>query len=348
MACQVHHCTDVVGLSVVCALAWSFAAPVAADRTEAPRVGILPVRGGVGLTEADRDHLRARSRAALLGPWVRVADEGETAGAEACEDHACRQRSLAAHGVTYWLTTELQGRDRMYMVRTALWSVDGTDALAHTEERCVVCGRVELAELVAAQTLTMRHFLSETGDDPASVVVDVRPRSARVEVDGAFVGKGNVTTLVSPGEHKVRVSARGYDPQEVSLSVTRGVTRTVEIRLSHPELPGRLHRPLAIGAIAASAVSIGVGAALVAADGEPLGRRCGSDDPTSFDAEGDCRYVHETLGAGVAVTALGVGLAGAAATLLVIDASRRKRRAKVWSRVQLHVGPGRVGLSGAF
>lgn len=348
MACRVHHCVDVLGFPVVWVLACSFAAPVAAAQPEAPRVGILPVRGGAGLTEADRDHLRARSRAALLGPWVRVAEEDEITGAEACEDHACRQRSLAAHGVAYWLTTELEGRDRMYMVRTALWSVDQTDALAHTEERCVVCGRVELAELVAAQTLTMRRFLSETGDDPAAVVVDARPRSARVEVDGAFIGKGHATTQVSPGEHLVRVSARGYDPQEVMLSVTRGVTRTVELRLSHPELPGRLHRPIAIGALAAAAVSIGAGAALVAADGEPLGRRCGSDDPASFDADGDCRYVHETLGAGVAVTALGVGLAGAAATLLVIDASRRKRRDKAWSRVRLQVGPGRVGLAGTF
>lgn len=344
MACQVHHCADVLAL----ALAWLLAAPVAAEQPVPPRVGILPVRGGVGLSEADRDHLRARSRAALLGPWVRVADDDEIAGAEACEDHACRQRSLAAHGVTYWLTTEIEGRDRMYMVRTALWSVDDTKALAHTDERCVVCGRVELAELVAAQTLTMRRFLSETGDDPAAVIVDARPRSARVEVDGAFVGKGRVSTLVSPGEHEVRVSARGYDPQALALSVTRGVTRSVDVRLTHPEIPGRLHRPLAIGALAAAAVSIGVGAALVAADGEPVGRRCGSDDPASFDADGDCRYVHETLGAGVAVTALGVGLAGAAATLLVIDASRRKRRAKAWSRVRLHVGPGRVGISGAF
>lgn len=269
MACQVHHCVDVLAFALVCLLA----APVASDQPVPPRVGILPVSGGAGLGEADREHLRARSRAALLGPWVRVAEEEEVTGAEACEDHACRQRSLAAHGVTYWLTTELAGRDRMYMVHTALWSVDDTEALAHTEERCVVCGRVELAELVAAQTLTMRRFLSETGDDPAVVVVDVRPRSARVEIDGAFVGKGRVTTLVSPGEHQVRVSARGYDPQALELSVTRGVTRSVEVRLTHPEIPVRLHRPLAIGALATAAVSIGVGAALVAADGEPVARR---------------------------------------------------------------------------
>ena len=154
---------------------------------------------------------------------------------------------------------------------------------------------------------------------------------------------------MSPGEHEVRVSARGYDPQALKLAVTRGVTRSVEVRLTHPEIPVRLHRPLAIGGLATAAVSIGVGVALVAADGEPVARRCGSDDPTSFDAEGDCRYVHETLAPGVAVTALGVGLAGAAVTLLVVDASRRKRRTDSSTRrVRLHVGPGRIGLSGSF
>lgn len=330
-------------------LAWSLTAPVAPAPPVPPRVGILPVRGGIGLTEADREHLRARSRAALLGPWVRVAEDDEVAPAEACEDQACRQRSLSAHGVTYWLTTELEGRDRMYSVRTALFSVDDADALAHAEERCVVCGRMELAELVAAQTLSMRRFLTETDDDPAAVVVDARPRSARVELDGTQVGKGHVSQVVSPGEHEIRVSARGYDPQALKMSITRGVTRSVEVRLTHPELPGRLHRPLAIGALATAAVGIGVGAALVAADGEPVARRCSSDDPQSFDAEGDCRYVHETLAVGVAVTSLGVGLIGAAATLLVVDARRRKRHGKAWDgRVRLHLGPGRVGLSGAF
>jgi hypothetical protein len=330
-------------------LASVLAAPVAARTPEPPTVGILPVKGGVGLSPADRDHLRTRSRATLVGPWVRVVDEDELAGADTCEDHACRQRSLAAHGVTYWLTTEIEGRDRMYTVRTALWSVDDAAALAHTEERCVVCGRAELAELVAAQSLAMRQFLTETGDDPAAVVVNARPRSARVEVDGAEVGKGHVSADVSPGEHRIRVSAHGYDPQELTLSVTRGVTRSVEVRLTRPELPGRWHRPLAIGALGAAVVAIGAGGALVAADGLPLARRCGPDDPQNIDGDGDCRYVHETLAVGVVMTALGVGLASAATTLLVIDAKRRRRHAKAWAgRVRMHVGPGRMGLSGSF
>lgn len=329
-------------------LLWSLAAPIAAERPDPPRVGILPVVGGQGLSETDRDHLRERSRAALLGPWVRVADDAEVAAAEACEDAACLRRSLAPHGVAYWLTTRLHGRDRMYVVHTSLWSVDDGEALAHAEERCVVCGRVELAELVAAQTLTMRRFLTETGDDPAAFVVDARPRSARVEIDGAAVGKGRVTTQVSPGEHRIRVSARGYDPQELTLSVTRGVTRSVEVRLTHPELPGRLHRPLAIGGLATAAVGIGVGAALVAAHGRAVGRRCGPDDPQSIDVDGDCRYVHETLGAGVVLTALGVGLAGAALTVLIVDASRRRRHSNAWARrpgPRVSLGRAGVGLT---
>jgi PEGA domain len=331
------------------AVLWLLTAPVATEPPAPPRVGILPVVGGQGLSEADRDHLRDRSRAALLGPWVRVADHAEVAEAEACEDAACRRRTLAAHGVAYWLTTRLRGRDRMYVVHTALWSVDAPDAVAHAEDRCVVCGRVELAELVAAQTLTMRHFLTETGDDPAAFVVDARPRSAHVEVDGTDVGTGRVSTRVSPGEHRIRVSARGYDPQELTLSVTRGVTRLVEVRLTHPERPQQLHRPLAIGGLATAAVGIGVGAALVAAHGRAVARRCGPDDPQSFDVDGDCRYVHETLGAGVALTALGVGLAGAAMTLLLVDASRRKRHRNAWAhRPSLRVSLGRMGVGLAF
>jgi hypothetical protein len=331
------------------ALASLLAAPVAVDHDVPPKVGILPVRGGKGLRQADRDHLRARSRATLVGPWVRVVDDDELSDAEACEDASCQRRSLEAHGVAYWLTIEIEGRDRMYTVRTALWSLDDDEALVRAEERCMVCGRVELAELVAAQTLAMRRFLSRTGDDPAVFVVDARPRSARVEIDDNAVGKGYVRRPVSPGPHRLRVSAPGYDPQELTLSVTRGVTRTVEIQLMHPELPGRLHRPLAIGALGAAAVTLGVGVALVAADGEPVARRCGPDDAASLDVDGDCRYVHRTLGTGVTLTALGVGLASAAATLLVIDARRRRRHRDAWAgRVRLELGPWRASLVASF
>jgi hypothetical protein len=330
-------------------VAFVLTAPVAEERPEPPMVGIMPVEGGVGLTAADREHLQSRIRATLVGPWVRVAEDEDLTGAKACEDHACRQRSLEAHGVTYWLTTEIDGRDRMYTVRTALWSVDDAEALAHAEERCMVCGRAELVELVAAQSLVMRQFLSETGDDPAAVTVDARPRSARIEVDGAEVGKGHVSTQVSPGEHRIRVSARGYDPQELTLSVTRGVTRTVEVRLMRPELPSRWHRPLGFGALGAAVVAIGAGATMVAVDGEPIARRCGPDDPQNIDGDGDCRYVRETLGAGVVTTALGVGLATAATTLLVIDGKRRRRHAKAWAgTVRVHVAPTRVGIAGTF
>jgi hypothetical protein len=345
MACRVHHCGGVIHT----VLALLLAAPVAGERPVPPKVGVLAVVGGTGLREADRDHLRTRSRAAMLGPDVRMADDEELAKAQSCENQACRQRSLAPHGVTYWLTIEIDGRDRMYSVQTTLWSALADQPVAETKERCVVCGRVELAELVAAQALTMRRFVSETADDPAAFVVDARPRGARVEIDGREVGKGHVRAMVAPGEHRIRVSARGYVPQELTLSVTHGVTRAVEVSLLHPEGPGRWHRPLAIGAVAAAAASIGVGAGLLAADGRPVRRRCGSDDPQNLDAEGDCRYVRQTLGAGVVMTALGVGLASAATTLLVIDAGRRRRRSEVpVVRLRLQVTPSRVGLAGTF
>lgn len=330
-------------------LACLLAAPIAEESSEPPTVGIMAVTGGEGLTPADREHLRNRSRATLVGPWARVAENEDLAGAEACEDHACRQRSLHAHGVTYWLTTEIDGRDRMYTVRSALWSVDDAEAVAHAEERCMVCGRAELAELVAAQSLVMRQFLSETGDDPAAVTVDARPRSARVEIDGKEVGKGRVNTQVEPGEHEIRVSARGYDPQALTLKVTRGVTRTVEVRLMHPELPRRWHRPLAFGALGGAVVAVGSGVALVAADGEPIARKCGPNDPQNVDGDGDCRYVRKTLGVGVVMTALGAGLASAATTLLIIDGKRRRRHARAWEgTVRMHVAPSRIGIVGTF
>jgi hypothetical protein len=271
------------------ALALLLAAPFQAQPVP-PKVGILPVIGGLGLSAADRDHLRTRSRAAMLGPGVRVAEADELAEAETCADEACLKRSFAAHGVPYWLTIAIGGQDRMFTVQTTLWSLDSEAAVADAKERCVVCGRVELAELVAAQAWTMRRFVSETDDEPAVLVVDAPPVLA----------------------------------------------------------PKRWQRPLAISALAAATMSIGGGVALVAIDRRAVWSRCGPADQQNLDVDGDCRYVHQTLGAGIVMTALGVGLASAAVTLLVVDASRRRRHGAPSPRLRVRVGPGHVGLAGTF
>lgn len=312
-----------------------------------PKVGVLPVSGGAGLSAADREHLRTRSRAALLGPGLRVAVNDELAAAESCANATCRKRSLVAHGVSWWLTIDIGGHDRMYTVRTKLWSADADEAIAATEQQCAVCGRLELAELVAAQAWEMRRLLHETADEPSVLVVDARPASARVEIDATAGGRGHVRAEVAPGEHEIRVSAPGYASQTLTLSLKRGVTRSLSVVLQRTADPVQWHRPLAIGGLVLATASIGGGAALVAIDGRPVAQRCGPERPQNLDIDGDCRYVHRTLGAGIAMTAIGVGLASAAVTMLAIDISRRRSEDSP-SRVQIELGPARVGLAGRF
>lgn len=111
---------------------------------------------------------------------------------------------------------------------------------------------------------------------------------------------------------------------------------------------GSADRPRGSAQRALGGVSLGIGlatlvsgAVLIGIDGNEIRSRC--DDPAARDIDGDCRWVHRTLGGGVAMTVVGTALAATGVALLVVD-HRRGRR----SDVRALVAPNRVALSVSF
>jgi len=100
-------------------------------------------------------------------------------------------------------------------------------------------------------------------------------------------------------------------------------------------------RPAGIALLAAGSASAIGGAVLLGIDGNDVRRRC-SDNPQNRDADGDCRFVHDTLAPGIAMLSGGILAVAGGITLVSID--RRRRRADV----RMRLGYNRIVVSGRF
>lgn len=317
------------------------AAPLSNSKHERVRVAVLPVsvRGdAAGLT---RDALHERVLRGLDSARLEVTTETKAARLAACESHACRQRTASMSGVTHWLMVDLEGRDRTYDARLRLFAVGEKAPVMEATDRCVICGRAEIDDLVGAQAVVVKDWLEQRDGAVAHIHVTSKPAGASVMIDGRPVGRAPVTATVEPGEHRVELRALRHHPVTKTLEVGRGVTEHVNGRLTRKDL--KLW-PWGAAALSAGVPMLGAGAVLLAVDGNPYERRCGADDAANFDVDGDCRYVHDTFTPGVALTVVGAISTVAGVTLVTIDAVRGTKGRDLRARV----GPGTVSLVGRF
>ena len=231
-----------------------------------------------------------------------------------CADAVCRKRTLAARGVTHALTVEVDGEDRMYEVDLTLRDAATGEAVETSGDSCAVCGWSDLRELIAAEAEPIRTWLVQTASLPASLDIDVSPATARVRVDGRYMGRGNVTAKLPPGPHEVVIEAPGHRPHAQVVELVPGHVRDVDIDLPRSKRPWL--RPVSIGAIVAGVTATSAGAALLAIHGRENRRRCSG--PSEVDEDGDCRYLHRTLAPGLASLLGGLGLSATGVTLLVL------------------------------
>lgn len=321
--------------------------PPAPDSPMGPRVAVQPVDSD-GLSAAAEAVLDARIRRMLIRGGASLARAAVADEIERCREPACRARTLRAHRVAYWLSNEVSGADRVYRVRLQLWADDDEDPIATVDERCVVCGRADLGDLVAAATHKLSTWIVVTADRPDLPVltIETEPQQARVRVDGKPMAPGFSGGPVWPGEHVVEVTAPGYEAQRHTVQVETDGDASLRVALrERPPHPPWMRR-LGIAGLTVGVPVTATGITLLALHGRDVGRRCGSDRPDNVDAEGDCRYVYDTAAGGGIATGLGVAFSAAAASLLIVDWRRRVgRRAEVGPWVGGRFG---VGVQGRF
>ncbi len=102
-------------------------------------------------------------------------------------------------------------------------------------------------------------------------------------------------------------------------------------------------RPTGIALLALGSAGVVGGAVLLGIDGQEIRRQCGGDGGQNLDADGDCRFVHETRAGGIAMLTGGVLAVAGGITLVTVERNRRRR-----ADLRMRVGWNRIVLAGRF
>ena len=312
------------------------AAPAAPRETKLEagpvKLGLLPTL--VHGSEAEEAAERLRTEVSTV---LRPADfmvrklEVPTSGEAGpyCADALCWQGLAREHEVTHLAQLEVTFEDPDWTLHAIIVDGDSGRVVGEVSSTCDLCGFDELTSAVADAAAGARRQL-ESSIVPAPVLaVRSTPAGANVEVDGEVVGRTPLETTLAPGEHDVRVRRSGFAAEFHRLAAVDGVRYDLSVPLRPVESGGTAAAPPNRAMVAAGAATLatgfallGVGVVLTALHEQPIRSDC---DGGNVDADGNCRFVHDTLTGGIVTLAIGGAAAVAGVTLLVLERRKRKR-----------------------
>ena len=319
------------------------------------RVGVLPlvIAGEVAPEVGDaRDRLSMQVFEALADPRLSAVSLDSAAAGDGaapyCSDAVCWQTLAGQHDVSHFVVVVVHHTDPDYDVEARL--VDGRTGaqVGSVADTCDLCGITELGDLVGDVAAKLRRELESTLVPAPVLVVSSTPPGATVHLDGEIVGTTPLELPSIAGTHELEIRREGHVTERMRLDLVDGTRREIRARLRRVPAPaeptdaprdakGRILLGTGIGAMVAGAGAIGGGAAMLVMHEQPIESDCGGDN---VDALGRCKYLHDTRGGGIALTAIGASLLVAGVALTVLGVRRRPKAASASAR--LH-GLGVVG-----
>jgi hypothetical protein len=325
---------DLLAALLPLSLAWS-PTPGPAP-AEAPEVavldlavdGALPPQWAQALGAALREGL-ARGRFAVVEP---------DPPAPGCVELACLDPA-ARSAVRYVVTARVEVDDRNYTVDVALVDARTGSSVAGASDACEVCGLADVSAQVSALGASLRDKLDALVTAAPVLQVSTRPGGASVRLDGELRGSTPVEISATPGRHRLELHKSGYVVAVRELELIAGVRERIEVQLdAEPSASSPMPRPspaaeqridprprrrtIVGAALLGGGVAVsGIGAALWGIDSRPVRSRCTGADRDPF---GECRWLHDTRTAGIALVA--VGAAAAISGAIVLAVRHRLRR----------------------
>lgn len=292
-----------------------------------------------GLASADRERLTASLHTAFEHAEITVLAPTKL---EACPDESCLRGLGRAHGVSYVVSVEVVADGRDFAGGLTVVPVATAAPASIIDADCPICGLAEFEDRLAARAVVARDLILAPPRFGRLELIG-GPEHALVRVDGRVRGRVRdrlhppLTTELEVGPHKLVVSADAHYRQVVPIEATAGITQRIELELEPKPRLG-WHRPTGWALLGSGAASLVTGVALIAAHGSPASLRCQTggraSDPEFVDQDGDCRWLRQTRGPGIGLTAVGLAVAGAGVGLLIVDAGRSR------TQPELRVGVG--------
>ena len=303
-----------------------------------PRAGVLPLDVDGELPPQGTKTLTAEVEAGLQSAGATVVPSTELASTlggkpkaaskklEACRDSACLKDLAAKATATHLVRPAVRMDGSDYVISLEL--VDGaTGEVVHqASQTCELCGLTEAQEMTRSLAASLQDRLESMG----KVTVDSTPPGAEVLVDGEPAGTTPVELRLAAGEHAIVLRLAGHADEERKVVVEVGSTAPVTAELTELEQAAPVEapspprsaplRPLGWASIGVGIAALGSGIALLVLDERPVTyTRCEGID---VDAEGDCRFRHDTLAGGVVMTI--VGVVGITAGALLVGRAGKK------------------------
>lgn len=331
-------------LATVVLLAGAWAQPANAREDDAKaqtRVVVLPLSLNGDVPETRRADLATALREGLSRGEFEVTVPPQ--GTAACATPKCASEAARAADADYSVTMTVTVDRRDYAIVLDLVNAESGRSVARTEELCELCGIAEALEVVDSQAAALRDRLEAMLLEAPMLSFVSEPTGAVVRLDGKVVGETPFERTVQPGSHRAEADKSGYVQAAREFEVVAGVRSTVAFDLNPVPRSVRYRKLRGFGwaALGVGGASLVAGITLIAIDGKPNVVSC---DGENVDPRGNCKFLYATLEAGIAVTVVGVALAG---TGIGIAIGTRDRRA---NRAQARLSLGRSGLtvSGRF
>lgn len=241
----------------------------------------------------------------------------------------CIVKLAKANGASHVLQVRITKSGRDYALEMVLSSGGDGSTQAKTQQDCEICGLQELGGLIGDQAAALQPKLEAV---PGTLIVESSPSGATVKVDGKLVGVTPIVEPVSEGEHIITIAKPGYLERERKVTVVAGSEENLSIGLQPVPAPvveepkgpdGTVMRSVGWASLGVGLAAAGTGVALVLIDEQPVSGRC---TPENIDANGVCRFRHNTLGSGIGLLA-GGGAALVAGAVLVGLGYKRKKQA---------------------
>ncbi len=266
-----------------------------------------PVQGG----------LLAAARGVLLEHGFEATLPGE--GCTAYADPKCREALLLGRpGLT--LEVGLQASD--YAVTARVFATDGS-VLETSTALCKICRHDELPGTVTKAVEAVAASLDEARPKTGTLAVVSTPSGATVLVDGEQAGTTPLELELLVGSHDIVVRAPGREETSEQAGISAGeVTRRAYELRSEASVSPRTEIGVGWGAVAVGAVVAFSGIAMLVLDEREIASQCGGND---IDADGDCRFLYDTVGVGAGLLAGGVLVSGGGG-LLIWHGKRRSAR----------------------
>lgn len=315
-------------------------AHAAAPADSSEHVLIAPIEAD-GLAPADVERLHELLAETLDGHGIELE--------RVSVDRDCERECLAElgerHAADSLVRVTVEAAERDYAATLEIYSFDGADQPASYEIDCHVCGFGEFST-----ALRERASLARTNvRGLAELSISGSPERARLSIEGQPLGSTLPTVArLEPGHHELLVEHNGYEPRALELVLEPGARESVFVQLEPimDEARTRALIPLGAALLGAGVGGIATGIGLTALHGSPVRSRCASPTTAStIDADGDCRWVHDTVDAGVTTTVLAAAATVTGATVLAIGIKRCEADPDCRKHeLGILIGPTRVGV----